>query len=169
MNSVNNSYAVKQSTHGVIPFKINKLWPELKPADGGARLVMVRGLPGSGKTTVASVLKLLGYQHFEADMFFVGNDGVYRHDSSRIGEAHTWCQSSVKAALDRGERVVVCNTFTRLKEIEPYLAMTSDVQVLEAGGRWRNQHGVPLEKISAMRARWEPLPSSYKCGRWSAP
>ena len=55
-----------------------------------AELVLIRGLPASGKTTMASVLPMIGYKHFEADMFFeVG--GVYLYDAKRIGEAHAWC------------------------------------------------------------------------------
>lgn len=136
--------------------------------DGSARLVIIRGLPGSGKSTMASVLKLLGYKHFEADMFFVGKDGVYRHDSARIKDAHAWCQSEVRGALMKGQRVVVCNTFTQPWEMQPYFNMRVSVQIFEAGGNWINQHGVPMDKVSAMRDRWEPLPSSYACARWIA-
>lgn len=137
--------------------------------DGSARLVIIRGLPGSGKSTMASVLKLIGYEHFEADMFFVGNDGVYRHDIARIKEAHAWCQSEVRKALINGRRVVVCNTFTQPWEMQPYFNMRVSVQILEAGGNWINQHGVPMDKVSAMKARWEPLPLSYACIRWITP
>ena len=31
-------------------------------------LVIIRGIPGSGKTTIAKAMT--GYQHFEADHFF---------------------------------------------------------------------------------------------------
>ena len=33
-------------------------------------LVLIRGLPGSGKTTMARVLALVGYEHHEADHYF---------------------------------------------------------------------------------------------------
>lgn len=168
MNSDIKMNAMRQSTLGMSALRFTKPRGQLTPAKVGASLVIIRGLPGSGKSTMASVIKLLGYRHFEADMFFIDADGKYLYDSSRIRQAHAWCQSSVKDALNSGQRVVVCNTFTRIEEIEPYLAMTSDVQFLEAGGRWCNQHGVPMEKVNAMRARWEPLPLSYACSLWSA-
>ena len=50
-------------------------------------LVLIRGLPGSGKSTMAKVLALVGFEHYEADMFFVVN-GQYRYDATRIRDAH---------------------------------------------------------------------------------
>lgn len=45
-------------------------------------LVLIRGLPGSGKSTMAKVLAQVGYEHYEADMFFE-RDGVYLHVGGR--------------------------------------------------------------------------------------
>lgn len=120
-------------------------------------LILVRGLPGSGKSTMAKVLSLVGYQHFEADQYFV-RDGRYCYDRSQIRDAHEWCQQQTRASLARGEAVVVSNTFTRLVELEPYLTMSKRMRVIEAHGRWRNIHGVPEHTLAAMAQRWEPLP-----------
>lgn len=117
-------------------------------------LVLIRGLPGSGKTTMAKTIA--GCHHFEADQFFEVN-GEYRYDPSRIREAHEWCQSKTSGALGAGYSVVVSNTFTRLSEIEAYLGLTDNVRIVEAVGRWKNVHGVPAETVERMRQRWEPL------------
>ena len=56
-------------------------------------LFIVRGLPGSGKTTLA---KSLGSVHFEADMYFMeGNE--YKFDITKIKKAHEWCQNTLLA------------------------------------------------------------------------
>ncbi len=51
-------------------------------------LYIVRGIPGSGKSTFA---KTLGGQHYEADMFFIDENGVYNFDFTKIKDAHQWC------------------------------------------------------------------------------
>jgi adenylate kinase family enzyme len=117
-------------------------------------LVLIRGLPGSGKSTMARVLAMVGFEHFEADQFFM-QDGVYRFDGSRVREAHAWCQGATRQALREGRRAVVSNTFTQLREMAPYLAMSRNVRVIEATGRWGNEHGVPPETLRRMAERWE--------------
>lgn len=122
-------------------------------------LVLIRGLPGRGKSTMAHVLSMVGYEHFEADQFFEVN-GVYQHDATRIRDAHTWCQRVVRLALAAGKRVVVSNTFTMLREMEPYKAMTQNVRVIEAQDKWENCHGGPVEMLERMALRWKKLPAA---------
>ena len=122
-------------------------------------LVLIRGLPGSGKSTMARTFVSEGFLHFEADMFFEVA-GQYQYEASRIQEAHNWCQNSARHALTAGKRVVVSNTFTQLREMVPYFNMTQNVRVIEATGKWQNVHGVPIEMLNRMALRWEPLPGS---------
>ncbi len=126
-----------------------------------ADLILIRGLPGSGKSTIARSLQLGGYLHLEADMFFEV-DGRYVYDASRIRDAHHWCQQSVRDALKKNLKVVVSNTFTRLQELQPYLQMTDKIRIVEATGSWKNQHDVPIDRIRDMSARWEQIEPSTK-------
>jgi hypothetical protein len=107
---------------------------------------------------MAKVLVLVGYEHFEADMYFT-LDGVYRYNPTRIRDAHAWCQAQTRLALGQARRVVVSNTFTRLHEMEPYRSMTRSLRIVEARGQWSNVHGVPAEMLRRMAERWEPLPA----------
>src|ERR1017187_5857124 len=102
------------------------------------KLTLVRGIPGSGKSTYA---KTLPAKHLEADMAFVHPDGVYRFDRTKLGDAHNWCISSAREYLKAGEDVVVSNTFTTLNEIKSYLAMATyvggiEVEVVRCSGEW---------------------------------
>jgi DNA polymerase III delta prime subunit len=126
---------------------------------GSGELILIRGFPGSGKSTMAKVLALVGFEHFEADMFFE-QDGKYHYDASRIRDAHSWCQLMTRQALVKRKKVVVSNTFTQLRELEPYRLMTEKVRVIEARGTWQNQHGVPVEMMERMAQRWEQLPDA---------
>ena len=54
------------------------------------RLILVRGIPGSGKSTFA---RSLGGVHYEADMFFLDEMSNYVFDVTKIKDAHSWCQS----------------------------------------------------------------------------
>ena len=129
-------------------------------------LKLIRGLPGSGKSTAAANSKPLeSVWMLEADQYFMV-DGVYRFDACQINDAHEWCQNQCREMLKNGT-VIVANTFTQRWEMEPYLQMAADacveVEVVDLfdGGftdeqlSTRNVHGVPLESIVAMRKRYE--------------
>lgn len=120
-------------------------------------LVLIRGLPGSGKSTIAKAMA--GYTHFETDQYFTYPHGVYRFDPTKLKVAHAWCQACVEAELAAGYSVVVANTFTQIWEIEPYLAIAerkqASVRVITAKGNFQSVHDVPKERIEAMRKRWE--------------
>lgn len=119
-------------------------------------LVLVRGLPGSGKSTFARELARRGYRHFEADQFFIRR-GVYIYDARQKTAAHAWCLDSTIRALAGGRRVVVSNTFVRKCEISPYLDLHTQTVVVHTNGPWKNVHNVPDAAVEKMRTEWESL------------
>lgn len=126
-------------------------------------LILVRGLPGSGKSTFA---KSLGGSHIETDMFFM-QDGEYKFDGAKIKEAHEWCQSEVNNMMilnhttRANKRIVVSNTFTQEWEMKPYYEMAEGFGytvfslVVENRHGGENIHGVPAEVMDRMEKRFE--------------
>jgi len=127
-------------------------------------LYLLRGLPGSGKSTLA---KQLGGSHFETDKYFVGENGEYNFDGSKLKEAHQWCQDSVSNAMvlnhttGEHETIVISNTFTQEWEMKPYMDIAKEwgyrvfTIIVENRHGGVNQHGVPDEKLQQMKDRFE--------------
>jgi len=130
-------------------------------------LIIIRGLPGSGKTTFA---KSTGLPYFEADQYF-SLEGSYNFDPSRLSLAHKWCQGKVRYHLKGGESVAVSNTFTTLKEMRPYMDMVSElkipVTVIRMTGNFGSIHDVPKASIQRMERRWQDLPGEYMVTPWN--
>lgn len=131
-----------------------------------ATVLIMRGLPGAGKSTWAR------RNHPEAlvcsaDSFFLDEDGTYRFDGERISEAHSWCLRNFAEIMssmdgdghDPSAVVIVDNTAVRAWEISPYYNLASayghEVKVVQLScdvqtAHERNIHGVPLDRIEKM-------------------
>jgi tRNA uridine 5-carbamoylmethylation protein Kti12 len=131
-------------------------------------LILLRGLPGSGKSTTAKLLGAggAGTAHFEADMFFMV-DGEYKFDVAKIKDAHQWCQSSVEHAMlmnhttGYNSTIIVSNTFTQEWEMEVYYNLAKEwgyrvtSLIVENRHEGVNVHGVPQETLDKMKQRFE--------------
>lgn len=122
-------------------------------------LTICRGIPGSGKSTFA---KTLGGQHYEADMYFIDEEGNYNFDVTKIKDAHQWCQSFVETDMVlEYPKIVVSNTFTQDWEMEPYFKLAKEYGytvftiVVENRHGGVNQHGVPEDKLQMMKDRFQ--------------
>ena len=122
-------------------------------------LYLLRGLPGSGKSTLA---KSISDVHYEADMYFVNADGEYVFNPALLKDAHNWCQTMTRMAMEYNTpKVVVSNTFTQEWEMEAYYKLAEDYGyvvfslVVENRHGGINEHGVPADKLEQMKNRFE--------------
>ncbi len=136
-------------------------------------LILLRGVPGSGKSTMAR--RIVDETpngaaiHFEADMYF-SRTGEYVFDPAALPEAHGWCQESVLNALKNPaiETVVVSNTFIKRWEVEPYLKMAKELGINVVIRRmttlFSNLHGVPENRVKGMLSAMEAVPGEELVG-----
>ena len=119
-------------------------------------LYAIRGLPGSGKTTLA---KLFDLKFYEADQYFE-NFNNNKFDHSLIKKAHQNCFDNVKKELQKGNSVIVSNTMTSEEEVLEYqnLAKKLNVKfvsiVLENRHNGISVHDVPKSSIEQMQKRF---------------
>ena len=130
-------------------------------------LFLVRGLPGSGKTSFASAI-WNDYAVCEADKFFYDKEGNYNFDPSKLKEAHNWCKNEVEIRMQDHQNnqqyypeIAVSNTFTQEWEMEDYFKLAGKYGykvvslILENRHGSQNVHGVPDEKLQIMKNRFE--------------
>ena len=132
------------------------------PETGDESLVVFRGLPGSGKTTLAKTMGFGDSAIFSADAYFVSDDGEYEFEGSKLGEAHEWCKSGVRSALERGtEAVAVHNTSTQLWEMIPYFSMAAEAGykfhsvIVENRGHHASTKNIPAKTMDRMKDRFD--------------
>lgn len=110
-------------------------------------MYIMRGLPGSGKTTMARTLSKYVYA---TDDFWM-KDGEYVFNIERLKGAHRWNVNRVADVLKEGvSPVVVDNTNLEPRDIKPYLllAMEYDYSVIlaEPDTPWKHDVNVLVEK-----------------------
>lgn len=151
-------------------------------------MVLMRGLPGSGKSTVAkqiidaTVKENYNNHIFSTDDYFMTRNG-YRFVRDNLNDAHLWNQKRVKQELLKGTSpVIVDNTNTQIWEMQVNVINASEngyiLHVVESQSSWafnpnklasKNSHGVPLDHITNMLHRYEKgltpacLFNFYKC------
>ena len=121
-------------------------------------LHIIRGIPGSGKSTMAR--KLAPNAAFEADAYMVDQQGNYAFDPSRLGEVHQKCYEAVRNALMQDiANVAVANTFVKRWEYQKYVDLANELgikyEIIVCNGGYKNIHGVPDEAIQRMKDNWE--------------
>lgn len=138
-----------------------------------SKLIILRGLPASGKSTRAMELVPSGRDISTDDFFHTNFDRstpyVFNFEYIKDGSAHGWAEARVRELLTDGTGLPVClaNTNSMRWEFEAYIQMCQELDIefevidlydaglTDAELHARNTHDVPLEVWQRMRDRWE--------------
>ena len=127
------------------------------------KLILIRGVPGAGKSTHAK--KLFDEDEIfvwtETDDYWIRPDKHYDFNVKRIKEAHAWCLHNTRGWMERSKHhnIGVANTFTQLWEMQKYIDLAEelgyDLEVHKLDGGFENTHGVPEDTLKKMADRFE--------------
>ena len=125
-------------------------------------LILLRGLPGSGKTTLAKVLSEGNkYPIFSIDDYFTTESGDYRFEFEKNHLAYKQCEEKTRAAMQQGiEKIFLDNVFSLEWEMEPYFKMAAEfnytvfVMTVENRHGSGNIHGLSDDKLQKMAAKY---------------
>jgi tRNA uridine 5-carbamoylmethylation protein Kti12 len=136
------------------------------------QVILLRGLPGAGKTTYIQSMKDYNPEVVVCsnDNFLV-QDGEYKWTRAACAQAQKHCWNQFQIALHlRKKIVVVDNVNNSLKTLEPYIKAAKEanysVEIIEIGDRTeeavfryaqRNVHGYPIEVIQYIAHNWDNI------------
>jgi predicted kinase len=125
-------------------------------------LVLLRGLPGAGKSTLARMLAGEAYPALSVDDYFTDPDGNYHFESDKNHLAYKQCEQMCEAEVKKGTaKIFVHNTFTMDWEMEPYLKMAKQynyrlhVITVENYHENSNIHDVSKEQLEKMAEKYK--------------
>ncbi len=127
-------------------------------------LILLRGLPGSGKTTLAGLLSEHNtYPVYSVDDYFTNKEtGEYLFNFKDNHLAYKQCEERTKSAMEKhSAKIIVHNTFTMDWELEPYFKLAAEfnyhlfIVTVEKYHQGKNNHDVSDEQIQKMAEKYK--------------
>ena len=109
-------------------------------------VLILRAVPGSGKTTLAEAIKSLNISDVTIccadDYFYLNDQGTYQFDLDKLHLAHSYCRQSFDEALQHNKSfIIVANTNTKTKDFKYYETKAKENGYLVSSVVVENRHG----------------------------
>lgn len=132
------------------------------------QLTIIRGLPGSGKTTLAKILaNATGATHLEVDQYWVNENGEYNYDRSKLYVAIGWYIEKYTEVIVSGKDLVVSNCHFNEHEIDPISELAEangyTVQLIECKSNFGTVHNVDADMLDCMWRQWVQIKPAHPC------
>jgi len=133
-------------------------------------LVIMRGLPGAGKSTLihrALADSGLDVDIASADLYFA-RGGTYAFDRAKLAQAHEYSQACAEIALRESRKVIVDNTNIKARDVNVYVDLAKKYgasvcvfeipipKTISEALELKNNHSVGPEVIERMYNDFEP-------------
>lgn len=127
-------------------------------------LILLRGLPGAGKSRLAKLLSENGkYPVFSVDDYFTDSKTQeYNFDYKKNHLAYKHCEDCVRKEAERGtSKIFSDNTFILSWEMEPYFQIASEFEytifviTVENYHNGKNVHSIDDESLKKMASKYK--------------
>jgi predicted kinase len=126
-------------------------------------LILLRGLPGAGKSTIAEILSENKWPVFSIDNYFTDpQTGKYSFEYEKNHLAYKKCSDSTENEMIRKtEKIFVDNTFTLEWEMDIYFALSAKhgyrvyVLTVENRHKGKNVHNISDEQVKKMAEKYK--------------
>lgn len=126
-------------------------------------LIILRGLPGAGKTTLVEILSDNKWPVYSIDDYFTDpKTGDYKFEFDKNHLAYKQCAFRAEEAMkNKTEKIFIDNTFTMEWEMEPYFDLAGKysyklfVMTVENRHGSGNIHGIPEEQLKKMAEKFK--------------
>lgn len=133
--------------------------------DNNKSLIILRGIPGSGKSTFAKTIQEGKYPIYSIDDYFTDpHTGKYQFEFEKNHLAYLDCQNRTEASMKENVlKIILDNVFSMEWEMEPYFTLAKkynyQVFVLTVENRHgsSNIHEIPQEQIEKMKAKFKSI------------
>ena len=123
-----------------------------------SQLILIGGLPGSGKSTTAKEFPA-DFLHYEADHLFEDCRGKYQFDYQLWQKAREFVWAMTDFALAKDQNVVVCDLFQQECDVRPYEDLAryhqADMRCVWCEETRKSIHSIPKSRMLEIEAEYD--------------